>query len=237
MSKHKTIGIIGGIGPEASASLYLKLINHCQEKYHAVQDSDYPPSIIYNLPLAGFTEKGIEDFELVEKQLIQAALSLEAHGADMLLIACNTVHFFADTLTKKLNIPLINIIEETACEAARLNLKSVGVLSSQSTLELGLYHKALAQLGVNVIDASLQQQALINDVILNVMSGRFNQTDKMTLKQIIMNMHQQGAEAVILGCTELPLAINQLDTDILLLDSLKIMVESALHKSIKLHTL
>ena len=110
----KTIGVLGGMGPAASATLYANMIEYAQSKYNAVQDTDYPPIIIYSLPLSGFDETGITDENLVKKQLIKGVQILEDAGCDSIVIACNTVHVFHDDMQKAVTIPVLHIVEETA---------------------------------------------------------------------------------------------------------------------------
>ncbi len=112
-NKHKTIGVLGGMGPEASANLYSKIIKYAQYKYNAVQDFDYPPIIIYSLPLFGFDETGIVDEKLVKQQLIDGVKKLESAGCDLIIIGCNTVHIFYDEMQAAIKIPILNIVEGT----------------------------------------------------------------------------------------------------------------------------
>jgi aspartate racemase len=113
MPKNKTIGVLGGMGPEASSNLYGKIIKYSQQEYGAVQDFDYPPIIIYSLPLLGFDETGIVDENLVKQQLIAGVKKLESAGSDLIIIGCNTVHFYYEEMQAAVKVPIFNIIEET----------------------------------------------------------------------------------------------------------------------------
>lgn len=224
----KTIGILGGMGPIASVTLYYKIIKTAQEIYRAKQDTDFPPMFIYNLPLFGFDETGFVDSILVKNQLIAGVQKLENAGSDFIIIACNTVHYFYQDMQRAIKIPIINIINETAKTASEKNLKVIGLLSSESTNKLKIYQKALEDYAIKILSVTDQQQKLLNEVILQVMSGVQNNTDKECLKAIIDDFYKQGAQGIILGCTELPLAICQDDVDIVLFDSTEIIVKSAL---------
>ncbi|MCX6790412.1 MAG: amino acid racemase [Candidatus Kaiserbacteria bacterium] len=224
----KTIGILGGMGPEASAYFYNLLIKLAHKKYGAVQDTDFPPILIYNLTLFGFDETGITDEDLVKKQLIEGVKKLELAGSDFIIIACNTVHIFYDAMQNAVNIPILNIIDETVDETVRKGYMSVGLLSSESTNKMGLYKNKLEDRGIKVFSVSDEQQEKLNKIILHVMAGEQGVSDVAVATKIIDNLISQGAEAIILGCTELPLAIDQAHVSIPLFNSNEIVMDRAL---------
>jgi aspartate racemase len=231
-NNNKTIGVLGGMGPGASASLYNKMIEYAQYKYGAVQDADYPPIIIYSLPLLGFDETGVVDEDLVKEQLISGVKKLESAGCDMIIIACNTVHIYYEDMQVAVNVPILNIIEKTRERVMKVGYKKVGLLASESTNKLQIYQKKFSEVGVEIISPNEAQQDVINGVIEHVMGGSQNVEDIIVLKGIIRNYLNQGAEAVILGCTEIPLAINQVDTDVELFDATKAIVELSVDYSV-----
>lgn len=223
--KNKTIGILGGMGPSASADLYLRIIKYSQHKYGAVQDYEYPPIIIMSLAMDGFNETGIVDEKLVKKQLVDGVKKLQKAGADFIVIACNTVHIFYKQMQSAVKIPIINVIEETKNKVLESGFKKVGLFSSESTNKSRIYQDNLKQGDIDTISADEPQQKLLNSVIENVMAGKQGAKDKEILKQILTSFREQGAEAIVLGCTEIPLAINQADTDIKLFDTTQIIAE------------
>lgn len=231
-NEKKVIGVIGGIGPEASANLYIKMIHYMQKKYNAVQDADYPPMIIYNVPMKGFDETGIVDGELVKLQLINAANKLQAAGAEVVMIACNTVHHFQDDIISAINIPFLSIIEETSKRAQTANYKNVGILCSQSTNDLKLYNQRFLGENTRIFYCNPEQQNIVNGVIESVMAGTHGLREIRALNAIIYDLERQGAEVVILGCTELPLAITQQDCHLPLFDSLNIIIEESVNFSL-----
>ena len=154
----KTIGVLGGMGPEASATFYNMIINICHKKYNAQQDTDYPPMIIYSLPLEGFDETGIVDQEKVLRQLIKGIKVLESSGSDFIVIACNTVHCFIDELRKNVKIPILSIIEETSNKLKLDKINSVGLLASETTFQLDIYGENLNKNHIKVINPSKEKQ-------------------------------------------------------------------------------
>ncbi len=231
-NRKKTIGILGGMGPLASADLYLKIIKYSQQKYNAIQDSDYPPIIIMSLAMFGFNETGIVDEDLVKNQLVGGVKKLEAAGADFVIIACNTVHTFYKQMQLAVKIPILNIVEETKKKVIEAGFKEVGLFSSESTNKLGLYQNSFEQCGINVISADNSQQKLLNNVIENVMGGKQGEGDVKVLKIISDEYLKQGAEAIVMGCTEISLAISQSQINIKLFDTTQIIAESAVDYSL-----
>ena len=231
--KNKTIGILGGMGPEASANLYSKMIKYTQHEYGAVQDSDYPPIIIFSMPLLGFDETGIVDQDSVKMQLIEGVRKLENAGCDLIIIGCNTVHIFFDEMQAAVNIPILNIVEETKKKVVDFGCKKVGLFASESTSKTKLYQKRFAESGIEVVSPDEKQQQILNKVIEHVMGGNQKNDDVIALKDIARDYVRKGAEAVVMGCTEIPLAINQSHTDTKLFDTIEIIVQSAVDFSLK----
>ncbi len=232
MQKNKTIGVLGGMGPEASSSLYSKIIKYSQYKYGAVQDFDYPPIIIYSLPLFGFDETGIVGEELVKKQLIEGVGKLELAGCNLIIVACNTVHSYFHEMQSAVKVPILNIIEETKKRVIEFGYKKVGLFASESTSKLKLYQKRFTDSNIEVIAPNKDQQKILNRVIENVMGGNQKTEDIIVLKDVARDYIEQGAEAIVMGCTEIPLAINQTHTDIKLFDTIEIIVQCAVDYSL-----
>jgi aspartate racemase len=197
-----------------------------------VQDSDYPPIIMESLAMTGFDETGIVDENLVKSQLIDGVKKLELAGADFVIIACNTVHIFHEQMQSAVKIPILHIVGETKNKVLEAGFKKVGLFSSETTNKLGLYQNNFKQSGIEVVLADDNQQKQLNNVIENVMAGKQGADDVAVLQEILDNYVKQGAEAIILGCTEIPLAINQADTSIKLFDTLQIIAESAVDFSL-----
>ncbi|MFP4424586.1 MAG: aspartate/glutamate racemase family protein [Candidatus Woesearchaeota archaeon] len=228
----KKIGILGGMGPEASANLYYKMIYYCQNKYHAVQDTDYPPMFIYSLPLYGFDESGIVNKELVLEQLIHGIDLLENAGSDLIVIPCNTVHIFINELRVRSPIPVISIIEETIKKIKKGNHSVVGLLGSETTLKLQLYQEQLSENNINYISPEEDENSVLKQLILEVMSGKVENNTKNNAISIIRKMEKRSANAIVLGCTEIPLAISQEDVNLKVYDTLQILAEAAVDLAI-----
>lgn len=232
LNHKKTIGVLGGMGPEASSTLYSKIIKYAQQAYGAVQDFDYPPVILYSLPLLGFDQTGIVDEAIVKSQLIEGVKRLESANCDLIIIGCNTVHTYYDEMQASVRIPIFNIIEETKKRVVSAGYKKVGLFASESTNRLDLYQKRLGNAGIEVLSPNAEQQEVLNRVIEHVMGGNQKMDDVILLKDIARDFLKQGAEAIVMGCTEIPLAINQTQTDVKLFDTIEIIVRCAVDYSL-----
>lgn len=223
--RYRKIGILGGMGPEATAELYLRIIRIFQQRYGAVYDSDFPEIIIINLPLPDTVENVCED-DRVKDMLIEGARKLEAAGADFISIPCNTVTSYLPELANAVSIPIINIVQETTNEIAQRQIKKVGLLGTYATIRSKVYENAM--LDAKVIPLGEPEQKIVTQIIINILAGKKSIEDRELLNAYIENLKKRGAEKVILGCTELPLIItNNRDA----LDTLQILAEASVRES------
>lgn len=230
-NKYKTIGILGGMGPLASANMYSLVVELAQKEFGAVQDNDFPPLVIYSLPLDGFDETGITDKDLVLSQLIDGAKKLQEAKCDFFVIACNTVHYFQDELRKNIKIPLLSIIDETINEVKKQNIKKIGLLTSETTASFEVYTLKLKEVGIEPVCVSGDEQRELNELILRVMGGQINDECKKRLLKVAGSLTDRGAEAIIVGCTELPLIGGLAKQNIKTFDALEIISRRALKEA------
>jgi len=223
----KIIGILGGMGPDATADLYMKIIKFCQKKYGAKYDSDYPQIIINSIPAPQMIDglkKGKKE-ELLNV-LIEGVKKLEFSGVDFIVTACNTVCYFLPELRKAVKIPILSIVEETVKRGKEKEIKKVGLLATTTTVKEKLYERKLTKFRIKTILPNKKSQDKINEIIRKVIAGKKSITDRNILKNIIRDLKSKGAEGVILGCTDLPLIIRKNNFDIEIFDSTGILAES-----------
>lgn len=216
----KTIGILGGMGPSASSAFYQKIIQYSQENYGARQDNEFPPVILYSLPLEGFNETGITDTDMVREQLIEGVQKLENAGCDMIVIACNTVNLFFHDMQDAVKVPIINIVQKTLEDVKDHNFDKIGLLASETTCQMNLYDDVFIKSGVELIKPNPDAQSKITAVIENVMGGNQGAEDKKMLLEVVQQYKEKGAQAVVMGCTEIPLVLSQKDLDFPLFDAM-----------------
>jgi aspartate racemase len=203
----KTVGIIGGTGPEATVDYYQRIIASYREQ---AQDESYPQIIINSINLKAMVRlleandlTGLTDFLLGEVQKLAQA------GADFGLLSANTPHIVFDELERRSPIPLISIIETTCEEAARLELKKLGLFGTRFTMEGRFYPEVFARKGMTLILPNEEERAYIHDKYVNeLVQGIFlPETRERLLKIADRLREQEGIEALILGGTELPLIL------------------------------
>ena len=196
----KKIGILGGMGPEATVELYLRLIRIYQKDFGAVYDDDFPEIVIINLPLP-YDLENPNGREEMKEILIKGVKKLEKAEVDFIAIPCNTVTFFIEEMQKEVSIPILNILEETAKEVKSSNLSKVGLLGTELTIEQEIYNKVLQD--VELVTLSRDQQKKTTRAIINILAGECIDFDLISFQ--IEELKRQGIDKVILGCTELPL--------------------------------
>lgn len=204
---NKKIGIIGGVGPQASAYLYSEIIKIAQEKYGVKENNQFPEIILYSIPVPDF----ISDLKnLVQaKQMFQRVIfSFQKIGVDYIAIGSNTVHLLLGDFQKITKIKFISMIEVVAGKIILDNRKKVGILSSSMTKESGLYSKKLQEKGIEFLYPDNFGQKKVEEITRGVLAGRVKQESREEYLKVIDRLFSQGAEAIILGCTELPLAVN-----------------------------
>ncbi len=225
----KRIGIIGGISHESTIKYYEFIL----KKYFAKKrDYHYPEVVIFSLDLAklvGFEER--RDINGYIRYLTAGIKSLEKAGAEFIVIAANSPHAVFDILQKKTSVPLLGIVDITALEAKRLKMKKLLLIGIKHTMQSPFYRDVFAKHGMEVITPSEKEQEEINRIIFKeFVLGIYKNTTRNKLLDVINSYDVDG---VILGCTELSLAIHQEDTKIKLLNTLELHALAALDYSLK----
>lgn len=222
----KTIGIIGGMGPEGTADLYMKIIKYYQNNFGAKYDKDFPEIFIDSVPIPDVVES-LENEKTTFKMLTTAVIKLQNAGCDFIVIACNTVQFLLKPLQREVNIPILGIASTTAQYLVNKNVSKVGILATSTTLTKEVYDQELKEKGGVLIKPNNQEQLILTEVIMNQLAGKTSQLDKEKLTKIVINMKGRGAETVLIACTDLPMVVNQIDIDIKLIDYTQIYADEA----------
>ncbi len=229
----KTLGLIGGTTWLSTIDYYRYINEGINER---TGGAEYAKCIIYSF---NFTEiknlADANDWDRILQLVTGACNQLEQIGADAIVLCANTMHYIADGLKKQINLPIIHIVEATACEIKKLNLKKAALLGTRFTMELDFYKAKLTEQGIETVIPESDDRQFIHDTIFNELGKNiFKQETKERYITIINQLVKQGAEGVILGCTEIPLLIKQEDLDIPAFDTTLIhsraAVEFALSK-------
>lgn len=221
----KTIGILGGMGPLATADLFKKIIMMTD----ANSDNEHIPIIVENnTRIPDRTDYIINDGEDPTKYMIKSAIRLEMMGADVIIMPCNTAHYFYDEIIKYIKIPFINMIVETAKETKNLYPKGkIGLLATEGTCRAGIYDKVFKEYNLELIKPNPEKQKYVMKLIYDIKKGKDN-TDLKNFKSVLKELKNQGAEAFILGCTELPVAFEMFSIEEICIDPTKVLACSAI---------
>ncbi len=226
-SSFKTIGILGGMGPEATAATYQEIIRLFQEKYNAKYDSDFPEIVVVSKPIPDVVEN-LENPEQTVRMLLQGIEQLKIAGADFAIIACNTVQIFIEELRQKTNLQILSIPEEVA---KVLKTNNVALLATEATINARIFDKELQRKNIVLTKPDQKQQGALTKIIMNILNGNKSEDDRAELVFMIDQLKCQGAEAVILGCTDLPLLVSQEDISIPVIDTIKVIAAAAVREA------
>ena len=199
----KSIGVLGGMGPDASAYFYKILIDKARSNFHAVKNEDYPDIILHSVPVPDF----ITNQKHINKALSMLKESVKhiAPFCSVVGIACNTAHLLLDELQSIIDTPFISIIEETAKYIKKSGYKQIGLLATPTTFRLNLYQKAFKNNGVRIFIPESSEIDELGKIVNAIVSGNFSKTTTSHIKKIADNLISRGAKAIVLGCTELPI--------------------------------
>ncbi len=221
----KTVGIIGGLGPETTAEFYLDVVFGSLQK----EGSKRPPVLLWNVPLLMEIEH-----DLLQKAtgaerylpfLVDAAQRLEKAGADFLVLPCNTLHIFIDEIRAAVAIPVLSIVEETTHFLQQKHIHSVGIIATTASLEKKVYENHFLEAELKHIAPPPFQQAKLGKIISNLVSGRHSNADRQFLLSIIEDFEKKNVSTVLLACTDLQLLIPQ-HTSLQIFDTMKILVDA-----------
>jgi len=222
----KTIGILGGMGPGATAMLYSKIISRTpaetdQQHLHVIIDSD--PSV------PDRSKNILQGGPSPAPTLNQMAMRLQNAGAEVLILPCNTAHYFIDEALHNVDLPFIHIIDETikTCQAILPKDGRVGLLATSATISSRVYHDRFSPTAFRLMAPKDDDQQQVMDGIYNgVKAGRFDYgADR--LKNVAENLISGGAQLIIGGCTEIPLVLRQEDLKVPFMDTLDILADAA----------
>ena len=228
----KTIGLLGGMSWESTAAYY-RVINEGVKK--SLGGLHSAKIVLYSVdfePIEQLQHKG--DWEGTAKILSDAALKIQAAGADFLLICTNTMHKVAPNIEKTIHIPILHIADATAEVLVGRGIKTVGLLGTAFTMEQDFYKgRLIDKYSLKVLIPDEPDRKIVHDVIYQELClGQVIEKSKKEFLRIIESLANQGAEAVILGCTEIGLLVNQSDTNIELYDTTVIHAEKAVEYTI-----
>ncbi len=203
----KKIGILGGVGPQATAFIYQKIIASAQRNHNAKNNDDYPDLVIASVPVPDFISSK-EHLEEAKQMLIESAKGLEKAGCLALCIGSNTVHVLLNDIKDEVSIPFISMVELVGDKCKEFGYSKIALLGTPVLLSSGLYDESLKQKNIELIKPSEEQIEICDNVIRSVIAGSSEIPNRSGYVEVLSSMLDQGADAIILGCTELPLVLD-----------------------------
>ncbi|MGR4069658.1 aspartate/glutamate racemase family protein [Billgrantia sp. C5P2] len=223
----KTIGLLGGMSWESTVSYYRALNEGVKVALGGLHSAKL---CLYSVDFAEIEKlQHAGDWDATAEILCRAARRVEAGGADFLLIGTNTMHKVAPQVAEAVSIPLLHIADATAQRLADDGIRRVGLLGTRFTMEQEFYKGRIAEgYGIEVMVPDETQRDLVHEVIYTELClGQVKETSRQRYLEIIASLRERGAEAVILGCTEIALLVQQSHTAVPLYDTTAIHAEEA----------
>lgn len=223
----KTIGLLGGMSWESSIGYYKAINEGIKKSLGGLHSAKIAMYSVDFAPIEKLQHDG--DWEATARILIDAAIKVQSAGADFLLICTNTMHKVAPQIEASIDIPLLHIADATADILVKKGIKTVGLLGTAFTMEQDFYKGRLSKnYGLTVLTPNTEDRQIVHDVIYKELClGKSLPVSKAEYLRIIESLAKQGAEAVILGCTEIGMLVAQTDTNIELLDTTSIHAHKA----------
>lgn len=224
----KTIGVIGGMGVQATIDLYDKIVGHTDaacdgEHIHVIIDSN--PAIPDRT--AAILGRGPSPVPA----LTESAKRLENAGADFLIMPCNTAHYYYDDICAATKLPVLHMLRLCVLELQKRGFSKVALLATDGTVQSGIYARLFEEHGVAFILPDAQAQRAVMDVIHRGVKAGRRAYDVSALRAELEDMLQAGAEAFVLGCTELPIAFARYGLDYPVIDPTDVLARAAVVKA------
>ena len=222
----KTLGILGGMGPLATADLFTKIIKMTK----ADCDNDHIRIFIdNNAQIKDRTAAILHGGQSPLPQLMESAKKLQAMGADCIIMPCNTAHYFLQSLQIQVKVPFLSMIGQAVrVSKQRYPGQKAGILATTGTLDAGVYSRAFNDEGVEVVLPNEEQRKYLMDIIYNHVKAGVMPTDPQPFNDMLKEMESRGAGYFILGCTELPVAVESLQLDNKFVDATTELAKAAI---------
>ncbi|AJY51693.1 MULTISPECIES: aspartate/glutamate racemase family protein [Halomonadaceae] len=222
----RIIGVLGGMSWESTQGYYRALNEGVKAALGGFHSAKIVMVSVDFAEIEALQQQG--DWQTAGELLANAAQSVERAGADCLLIATNTMHKVAPAIEQAITIPLLHIADATAEQLTADGITRVGLLGTRFTMEQDFYIGRLKQFGIEVVVPDQSERDTIHRVIFDELcQGRVEAASRQRYLAIIDSLHAHGAQAVILGCTEIAMLVSQQDTAVPLYDTTALHVERA----------
>lgn len=205
MKQKKAVGIIGGMGPLATCDLYEKIIRNTK----AATDQEHLRIYIDNhSEVPNRTDSILYGGENPVSYIVESGKKLASIGAEILVMACNTSHYYIEEIQKELPVPVLSIVESTFLAVKSQGIRKVALFATEGTVKAKVYQK-IFEPEIEMIVPNEEEQQIVTDIIYKGVKAGDRFYDAGAYQKLVQIMESRGAEKIILGCTELPLAVEQ----------------------------
>lgn len=225
-----TVGVLGGMGPLATADFYTKLVRLTpartdQDHLHVIIDSNPHIPDRTAAVLAGGPDPA--------PALAASARRLVQAGAELIAVPCNSAHAFLEEIREAAGVPVLDMMEEVAAVVAARTPRpdAVGLLATSGTLASRLYHRPLAERGIGVLEPDPDEQQRLMAAIYAVKAGDLGEAVRGTVRQVALSLHARGAPLLVLGCTELPLVLDPGTVPVPVVDATEVLARATLREA------
>lgn len=225
----KSVGVIGGLGPETTAEFYLEVVFGSQKQ----NTTQRPLVVVSSVPLPFEIEHDLIESNTGKERyipfLVAEAQRLEKSGVDFLVMPCNSLHVFIDEIRKSVNIPMLSIVEETIIYLEENGLSKVGLISTSATIANHVYETKLLEAGVEFVAPDDLQKAKMDKIIQRLIEGQHLNKDRETILEVAHSLATQGVDCIALACTDLQLLLPS-NEQVPVFDTMKILANATIRE-------
>lgn len=225
----KSVGVIGGLGPETTAEFYLEVVFGCQK----ISTDRRPLIVISSVPLLFEIERDLIATNTGKERyipfLVEEAIRLEKSGVDFLVMPCNSLHVFIEEIRNAVSIPVLSIVEETINYMKQNNFSNVGLISTSATVKNSVYENELRKNNISFETPSDLEKAKMDRIIQKLIEGRHLNADRDEIVKAANNLAKTGVDCVALACTDLQLLLPN-STDVPMFDTMKILADATVRE-------
>ncbi len=221
----KSVGVIGGLGPETTAEFYLEVVFQCQK----LNSRQRPLIVISSVPLLFEVERDLIATNTGKERyipfLVAEAKRLEKSGVDFLVMPCNSLHVFIDEIRAAVNIPVLSIVEETVSYLKKRGFSKVGLISTSATIANRVYETKFLENGITYVSPNDLQRAQMDKIIQRLIEGRHLNQDRELILEVVKDLSVQKVDCVALACTDLQLLLPS-SGEVTIFDTMKVLAAS-----------
>ncbi len=227
----KSVGVIGGLGPETTAEFYLEVIFRCQK----INTEQRPSIVIASVPLLFEVERDLilsnSGKERYIPFLVTEAQRLERAGVGFIVMPCNSLHVFIDDIRKSVSIPVLSIVEETVKYLQENSFSKVGLISTSATVENKVYETALADSGLQFETPNDLQKSKMDQIIQRLIEGQHLNNDREAIITITESLGKRNVDCIALACTDLQLLLPS-SSNVPIFDTMKVLADATVREII-----